>query len=640
MARKESPITNIPQIDRGALKRVLGVFDLFAIGYGDLGSSIYYALGITAFFALGATPIAMVLAGIVFVCTALSYAEMSAAFHESGGSASYARHAFNDLISFIAGWGLLLDYIVTIAISAFTIGPYLIGFFPQLKDGEVQVLFTIGLIALLFVLNVFGVKQSTRTSFMLMFFTVLTQILIILIGLFTAENLTKVISGMTIGGAGADSPSWSEFIKGTAMAMVAYTGIESIAQLSSETKKPVRTVPRAIMITMGVVLFMYLGLTVIGFSVLTPYQLGHTYQEQPISGIVANFPWGARMLLPWVGILAAVTLFVSANAGLIGASRLSFNMGEYYQLPRFFHKIHPKFRTPYIALAFFALIACAVVAVSRARMSFLADLYNFGAQIAFFFTQLSLILLRIRKPDMIRPFKVPLNVKIKGKSIPIPAVLGAIASFTVWTLVVITKPDGRYMGIAWILVGLLMFWSYRRTKKLSPMSQVVIQKIKIPHFEPLEIKNILLPLRTTTQTETVQVACELAKLHNGKITALHVIEVPFSMPLHTVVPHRVEMAGLVLKTAEAIALDMGVEMTLEIVRARGISDAIIDVLNRDGFDLLLLESSKAPEKAGRQSMGSLLNDIVQKAKCRTWICNSRTAENRKSLAEIAGLKKL
>jgi APA family basic amino acid/polyamine antiporter len=639
MARKESSITNIPQIDRGTLKRVLGVFDLFAIGYGDLGSSIYYALGITAFFALGATPIAMVLAGIVFICTALSYAEMSAAFHESGGSASYARHAFNDLISFIAGWGLLLDYIVTIAISAFTVGPYLINFFPELKEADVQILFTIGLIALLLVMNVMGVKQSTRASFLLMLFTVITQTLIILIGLFTAENITKVISGITIGGASADSPSWTEFIKGTAMAMVAYTGIESIAQLSSETKKPIRTVPRAIMITMAVVLFMYLGLTVIGFSVLTPYQLGHTYEEQPIAGIVANFPWGAHVLLPWVGVLAAMTLFVSANAGLIGASRLSFNMGKYYQLPRFFHKIHPKFRTPYVALAFFALLACVIVALSKARMSFLADLYNFGAQIAFFFTQLSLILLRIKKPHMIRPFKVPLNIKIKGKSIPIPAVLGAIASFAVWTLVVVTKPEGRYMGIGWILLGLLMFWIYRRTKKLSPMSQVVIQKIKIHEFEPLEIKHILLPLRSTTQTETVQVACELAKLHKGKITALHVIDVPYSMPLDTVLPHRLDMSSLVLKTAEAIGLDMDVSMDLEIVRARSVSDAIIDVLNRDSFDLLLLESSKVPEKGGRQSMGSLLNDIVQKAKCRTWICNSSTAENTTSLAEIAGIKK-
>jgi basic amino acid/polyamine antiporter, APA family len=636
MARKDPSVSNIPQLDKGTLKRVLGVFDLFAIGYGDLGSSIYYALGVTAFFALGATPIAMILAGIVFVCTALSYAEMSAAFHESGGSASYARHAFNDLVSFIAGWGLLLDYIVTIAISAFTVGPYLMTFFPVLKQADVQILFTIGLIALILILNIIGVKQSTRTSLILMFFTIVTQTLIILVGLFTAEDIGKIISEMSIGGTGPDSPSWTEFIKGTAMAMVAFTGIESIAQLSSETKKPIRTVPRAIIVTMVVVLLMYLGLSIVGFSVLTPYQMGHTYIEQPVVGIVENYPWGSSFLLPWVGVLAAITLFVAANAGLIGASRLSFNMGEYYQLPKFFHRIHQRFRTPYIALTFFAVFAAIVVALSKARISYLADLYNFGAQIAFFFTQMSLIILRIKKPGMIRPFKVPLNVRIKGKEIPIPAVLGAIASFTVWTLVVITKPEGRYMGIAWIGLGVLMYWLYRRGKKMSTTTQVVIQKIKIPEFRPLEIKRILMPLRSTTQTETVQIACELAKMNKGKLTALHIIEIPFSMPLETVVPHRLAMASLVLKTAEAIAIEEGIEMEMEIIRARSISDAILDVLNHDGYDLLLLESTKTPEKTGRQAMGTLLTTLIQKSPCRTWVCNSSTSA---SLGEIAGIKK-
>ena len=208
-------MAKIPQIDRGALKRVLGVFDLFAVGYGDLGSSIYYALGVTAFFALGATPVAMLLAGVVFICTALSYAEMSSALHESGGSASYARHAFNDLISFVAGWGLLLDYIVTIAISAFTIGPYLISFFPVLKAGDVQVVFAIVLVLLLLCVNVVGVKQSARTSVALMSFTVITQTIIILVGLVTAENLSRIWNGIQIG----VSPTWPDFIKGTAMAM-------------------------------------------------------------------------------------------------------------------------------------------------------------------------------------------------------------------------------------------------------------------------------------------------------------------------------------------------------------------------------------------------------------------------------------
>src|SRR5580698_3898924 len=144
MKRIDSSV--VVQLARGTLKRVLKVSDLFAIGYGDLGSSIYYALGVTALFALGATPIALGLAGIVFICTALTYAEMTSIVHDSGGSASFARLAFNDLISFIAGWGLLLDYIVTIAISAFAVGPYLAYFFADLNKTPVQIVFSITLI--------------------------------------------------------------------------------------------------------------------------------------------------------------------------------------------------------------------------------------------------------------------------------------------------------------------------------------------------------------------------------------------------------------------------------------------------------------------------------------------------------------
>ena len=614
--------TTITQLDKGSLKRVLNVFDLFAIGYGDLGSSIYYALGITALFALGATPTAFLLAGFVFICTALSYAEMSSTFHESGGSASYARHAFNDLISFTAGWGLLLDYIVTIAISAFTIGPYLSYFFPELKDTYVQIGFTVAVIVGLLMLNTLGSKESTRTSFFLMIFTVLTQLVIITIGLFSIDDFTKFFSQLAINKAGASySPSWDEFFKGTAMAMVAYTGIESIAQLSSETRIPVRTMPRAIIITTGILIFMYFGLTYIGFSLISPTDFGVKYEESPITGIVENLSWGSTLLTPWVGILAAVTLFVAANAGLMGASRLSFNMGENYQLPRFLYKLHPRFRTPYTALAFFAFLAIIIVVLSRGRMSFLADLYNFGAQIAFFSTQLSLIILRIKRPDLRRPFKVPFNIKIKGKEIPIPAVLGAISSFAVWMLIIITKPDGRNLGFAWIGVGLLMYFAYRKKQRMTATGQLRIQKIKIPTFQPMKVHQILLPLRSANQTETIQMACEMAKLHNAEITALHIIEVPFSMPLDTPLPHRVQLASQVLKTAEAIAREEQVGITLEVIRSRNTPEAIIDLARLKPFDLIVLESLQSDIQG--KGMGRIISDILPRSPCRIWICHPK-----------------
>jgi APA family basic amino acid/polyamine antiporter len=425
-----------------------------------------------------------------------------------------------------------------------------------------------------------------------MLLTVIMQLVIIGIGLFAIDDFSRFFSQIKINQPGINtSPSWTDFMKGVAMAMVAYTGIESIAQLGSETKRPVRAVPRAIMLTMVVLIFMYLGLSFVGFSLVNPYQFGHLYEAQPVVGIVSHLPVLRQFLVPCVGILAAMTLFVAANAGLIGASRLSFSMGEHYQLPRFLYKLHPRFKTPYTALIFFAVIACIVVALSKAKISHLADLYNFGAQIAFFSTQVALIVLRIKRPDLRRPFKVPFNVKIKGREIPILAVIGAISSFAVWMLIVITKPEGRYFGFTWILIGLVMYYAYRKKQKISPTTQVVIEKIKLSQFKTEPIRKILLPLRSQAQIELMTRAIDLAKQHKAEMLILHVIEVPFSLPLETPLPHRVEMAAPVLKMAEAIARDKEVSVELEIVRARSIEEAILDIARVRAPDLMILEST-------------------------------------------------
>lgn len=623
----------VAQLKRGTLKRVLGVFDLFAIGYGDLGSSIYYALGVTALFALGSTPIALGLAGVVFICTALTYAEMTSAFHESGGSASFSRHAFNDLISFIAGWGLLLDYIVTIAISAFAVGPYLGYFFGDLHKTPVQITFTLALIAILYFMNVVGVKQSTRISLVLTIFTVLVQAVIIAIGLSSLLDLSYIADHIRVNVPNVDwSPTWPEFFKGTAMAMVAYTGIESIAQLAAEAQRPVRTVPRAVVLTMGVLLVMYLGISVVALSAVSPHDLGTKYLLDPVAAIVNALPFGKWILSPAIAILAAVVLGVAANAGLMGASRLSFNMGEYYQLPRFFYTIHPRFRTPIVSLAFFAILAGLVVVASRGNMDFLADLYNFGAMLAFLSAHLSLIVLRVKRPDMKRPFRAPLNIPFGKHSIPLTAIIGALATASVWCLVVITKPEGRYLGFAWMTFGLIMYFHYRKTSRIKAMGRVSIEQIEIPHFERMKVQKILVPTRGGMQTETVQMACEIAKLHRAKITALQVIEIPASLPLDISTPHRNALAEAVLKQAEAIAREMGVPIELSIVRSRSIPETVLEIAEKGQYDLLVLGAIKSVREPKSKGLGLIAEKIMRKAPCRVWVCASQSdGKKRKTL---------
>ncbi|HEV7736682.1 MAG TPA: APC family permease, partial [Chlamydiales bacterium] len=396
-------------LKKKGLRRVLGVGDLFGVGFGDVGSSIYYALGATALFALGATPLALMIAGFVFICTAFSYAELAATFPEPGGSATYTRHAFNDLISFIAGWGLLLDYIVTMAISAFTIPPYfnqfLISFGLGFGDSTFAHLFTaILLLVGLYFINLIGMRQSGRMTFLLAVLTAVSQLAVIVFGLFFVMHFPTVLSHIKIGAPFDWSPSLSDFLKGTAVAMVAYTGIEAIAQLAGETKKPQVTIPRAIKLTVTILVIMYLGIISVGLSVITPKELGTTYLDNPIVGIVSHFP-GSAFLVPAFGLVAALILLIASNAGLLGCSRLAFSLGEYYQVPSFFYKIHSKYRTPYVSLAFFTVLGCIILIASRGQMLFLVDLYNIGAQIAFFSTHIALIVLRIKKPELERPYR-------------------------------------------------------------------------------------------------------------------------------------------------------------------------------------------------------------------------------------------
>lgn len=613
---------HIVQADRGGLLQVLRVRDLFALGYGDVGSSIYYALGVTALYALGATPLALALAGIAFFCTTLTYAEMASALPEAGGSASFARHAFNDLVSFIAGWALLLDYIVTIAISAFTIGPYLAYFFPPLKEAVFNVPFTLLVLGILLVINTIGIKESTRISLLLCLFDIATQLSIIVIGALFLLNFPHLFHQMRIGVPNVDwSPTWPQFWKGVSMAMVAYIGIESIAQLGGETRRASRSVPRAIMITMVALFVMYFGISTIALSAIHPKVLATTYLADPLAGIAAALPIGSRFFGPWIGVLGATILFVAANAGLVGASRLTFAMGEYYQVPRIFYRLHPRFRTPYISLALFAGLAGLIVLVAK-QLTFIADLYNFGAMLAFSLAHLSLLGLRIRKPRLERPFRIPFNIKVNGAELPITAIVGFLATVAVWIDVVISKPAGRNLGFIWMGIGLICYLAYRKKKKISATAQVEIERVKIPEFQPLKATKILVPTLGGGPTENIQVACELAVGRGAEVVALHVIEIPATLPLDTFLPDRLAEADGALKRAQAVGRDLDVAVSTRLLQARSAGQAIVDLANEKKFDLVVMGSSF---RWGASAwLGATAEYVLRNAHCRVLVCKSVT----------------
>ncbi len=465
------------RIKRFRLRRVLGVPALFSAGYGNVGSSIYYALGIVALVALGATPIVLAIAGILFIFNALTYAEGTAMLPEAGGSFSFARHAFNDTIGFVAGWALMLSYIVTMAISAYTIPPYLSHFWPVLQEPVASTTFSIGVIFLLMVLNVVGIKESTRVNIVFIILDIGTQVTLVLLGIFLILLVDPSVLVQNMFGEG-NWPSTKDIIYGIAIAALCFTGVETVSQLAEETRQPQRRIPQAYFLMIGAVIVLFAGISIVALSAMTPQELGdpiNGWARDPVAGIAANLP--SEMLReifsPLVAVLAASILLTAANAGLLGISRLAFSMSSHKHLPATLSRIHPRFRTPYIAIILFSVITFLLLIPGFFNPQFFTDLgalYVFGSLLSFGLAQAAIITLRIKKPELDRPFKISPNIKFRGKELPVITILAFLGTLTVWLVVVVSQGWSRWVGIGWVLFGLSIYYLYKRRQANSSVS--------------------------------------------------------------------------------------------------------------------------------------------------------------------------
>lgn len=465
------------RIKRNRLKRVLGIPALFSAGYGNVGSSIYYALGVVALVALGATPIVLAIAGVLFIFNALTYAEGTAMIPEAGGSSSFARHGFNPTTGFIAGWALMLSYIVTMAISAYTIPPYLAHFWPVLKDPAAGTALSIAIILFLMLVNVLGIKESSRINIIFVVLDIVTQVTLVILGiiLILAVNPSVLIQNMF--GEG-NWPTTQNLVFGVAIAALCFTGVETVSQLAEETRQPQKRIPQTYIMMIVAVLVLFAGISIVALSAMTPQELGdpvNGWARDPVAGIAANLPSETlrNLFAPLVAVLAASILLTAANAGLIGISRLAFSMSMHRQMPMTMSRIHPRFRTPYISIIIFCLITVALLIPGFFNPDFFAvlgALYVFGSLLSFGLAQAAILALRIRHPDWPRPFKLGWNIKIKGWELPLVTILGFIGTTGVWLVVVVSQPQSSWVGFGWMVLGVLVYYLYRRWQRANEAS--------------------------------------------------------------------------------------------------------------------------------------------------------------------------
>jgi basic amino acid/polyamine antiporter, APA family len=556
-----------------SLSRVHGVGALFSAAYGNVGSSIYYALGVTAAFALGLTPVAFLIAGLIFICTAATYAEATVMYPEAGGSSSFARHAFNEMVSFVAAWGQLLNYVITAAISAYFVPHYLAAFWEPLAEAPADVAVAAGLVLFLAAVNIRGTEESAKLNLILAIADLATQAALVVLGLFLVFSPEILVDNVHLGVA----PTWSDFALGIAVGMIAYTGIETISNMAEEAKDAARTIPRAVGFTVVAVLGLYMLIPLVALSAMPVTQgadgtyattLGTTFADNPMLGIAENLGLGATptdVLRYYVGFFAAVILLIATNAAMIAVSRLTYSMGQYRQLPEALRQLHPRYRTPYIAIVVFAVIA--IVTMVPGQTELLATMYSFGAMLSFTIAHFAVIQLRRIKPDLDRPWKPPMNVRLFGAELPISAVFGGFGTFAAWIVVMALNPRTLAIGLGWMALGITIYLLYRRNQRL-PLTETV--KVVLPEplgVEEVEYRSVLVGFADDGEfsPEMVATAVKLASKRRRGIHVHSMMTVPTNLPLDAKMPEQEAEAQGKIEEAKLIG---GQRVTGHVSRVR------------------------------------------------------------------------
>ena len=578
-------------------QRVLDAPALFSIAYGEIASSLYFALGIVAAYALGLTPYVLLGAGLLFFLVALSYAEGTAAIPETGGAATFVRRAFNDLLGFLTGWALFLDYLIVIALSTLFLPHYLgaaLGT-PGLRDSPADVAIAVAVIAGIAIVRLIRHTPIYTGGLVVAGLDLATQLLLVVLGLALVFSPDALTHGATLG----LSPTWDDIAFALPLALLAYTGLETVANLAEETREPGRTLPRSLFSAIGLVVAITALIAVVGLSAFPAEngstELGGEWLRAPIAGIVDALPvadWLSDSLRVYVGLTGALVLFAAATTSISGFTRLAHSLGEHGQLPRSFGRMNRRtLVSPHAIVAATAISIAIVIGTGLIGddVEFLASLYSFGVLAAFTAAQLAVIRLRFREPELVRPFRTPLNVRVGQVDVPLPAVLGSVLTAAIWVVAMVTHPGARYAGPAWLALGLVVYLLVRRARH----SGVLHEDAPITELpRGAAFGRVLVPMKLgLIGEEMVATAIALAKERAAAIDAVYVIRVPLELALDAELIDQEEQAAGSLAEAQLLGYENDVEVQTVTVRARSIGQAIVAEAALRGSDLIVLGSA-------------------------------------------------
>ena len=617
--------------------RGMGALGLFAIGLTAVGASIYFSLGVVAGNALGLTPIAYLLAGFFFVLTMMTYVEGGVLHQERGGASSLARYAFNELWSFVAGWAILLDYLIVIAIAVFSISHYLSALWPDADSRLPTYLIAALAISAIALLNIRGLPvDKLRLVLAIGLLNLIVLFAVLVVGLTLFSDTKTITDTIHLG----STPQWDDLIFGLVVATVALTGIEAASGFAGDVQAASKELRRLVMIGTVVVLIVFVGVSVVALMALPVHgettALGSTYVEAPLLGVIYQYePTWVVDLFKWaIAIVASLALFQAANTSMLGLSRLSYSLATNGQIPAGLGKLHREHATPYVAIVIASVLAFLLVLSNN--IEFLAGIFAFGAMLAFAIAHVSIVVLRFREPNLPRAFRIPLSIPVGNGSLPLPAVAGAIIAGGAWVSVIVLHSGARIIGGLWMLAGIVFYVTYRRIqgKPLAKRYQIPAEALRdVPE---VEYGAILVPIFGEGMDDDIvgtagRLAAEEAEEGEGGavIEAIYVVEIPMSLPLDARVPdEKITEARRALQRAKQVGEEYeGVEVATASVRARTYGQGIVEEARRRGVEAIVLAAEEPTRMRGgrrlggrggprNRSVGETTRYVIEKAPCR------------------------
>ncbi len=601
-----------------AVRTTVGSPVLFAVVWTALASGVYFSLGVVADHALGLTPLVFLVASGFFALATMTYVEGASLHQDRGGSTVFARYAFNELWSFVAGWAVLLDYIILLAICAFSATHYAAAFWSPLGEGTTELFAAIAIIVYVAVGTIRGF-QSTRATRLIAIVLVdlLLQLALVVVGLAVFFDSGTLTSSIDLG----TTPEWPDLIFALGVAAVVVTGLESASGLAGEVGVRAAGLKRLVTSATVFVGVVYTGIALVAVTALPVIdgstRLSGEFLEAPVLGIADAFEqdWLSTGAQYTLAAAATVTLIAAANSAMLGLSRLAYTLSLNRQIPSALGRLHPTRSTPYVVIVIAAVLAVALV--TPQDLDFLVGLYAFGALLGLTIAHASVARLRFVEPDGRRPYRIPLSVPVGGSSLPLPAVAGALLSALAWVSIIVFHTGARYVGMGWMAFGVLFYVGYRLSQEKSVFGRVTVPEgaLRRAARRPPEISygSILVPLMgTALDDDIVQTAGRLAgeqhedfdSEEGAVVEALWVIEVPMSLPIDARLPDaQLERARKALRRAKAVGEEYeGVEVATTTIRTRSAGAAIVDEAKRRGVEAIVL----AAEEPSRIRGGALL----------------------------------